>query len=117
MGAQHLGEVGFSILYRGFQHGDLRKICEAVAASSLNTKYRTALRRPSLSQDMRDFASAFPSLQEARHMADYDPAIQFDLSDAVSLVDAAATAIDAFDRADVIERTDLLALMMVGTRH
>lgn len=65
---------------------------------------------------MREFASAFPALQEARHLADYSPSTVFLASDVDSLIDAAEVAIAAFDRIDPEERTDVLALMMVKSK-
>jgi len=116
MGPNQQQTAGFALLYRGFDHRAMKDICEALQVSTLKTKYRTALRRHSVSQDMRDFAGIFPSLQESRHLADYDPAVAFLASDVTSLVDAAEVAMDAFDRAPPDERADVLALMMVGAR-
>lgn len=116
MGPGQQNSAGFSILYRGFQHRDTKTVCEALQVSTLKPKYQNSLRRTFTSQDMRDFASAFPALQEARHLADYDPATRFFPSDVSSLVDAAEVAMDASDRAAVDEKTDVLVLMMVGAR-
>ena len=69
-----------------------------------------------VSQDLRDFAGAFSALQEARHLADYDPNAVFDPTDVFDLVNAAELAMIAFDRVEPAEQTDVLALMMVKTR-
>jgi hypothetical protein len=61
-----------------------------VFAKCIIAKYKAALKRTFVSQDIKDFASAFPVLQEARNLADYDPTIY--------------------------ERTDVLALMMIRVR-
>jgi hypothetical protein len=95
----------------------MKTACEALQVSTLNKKYKRCLGRTAMSQDMRDFAGAFPALQEGRHLADYDPAAQFPPSDVVSLIDAAEVAMDAFARTAPDERADVLALMMAGARN
>ena len=67
--------------------------------------------------EVRDFAEAFPGLQDARHVADYDPATRFLVSNVSSLIDRADAAMAAFDRVAPQEQTDVLALMMVQGRH
>ena len=116
MGPRHENSAGFEIIYRGFEHRDIKSVCEALQVSTLKEKYQRVLRRSSVSQEIRDFASAFPALQEFRHLADYDPSTRFFLSDVVSIVDVAEVAMDAFERAAGDEKADILALMMVGSR-
>jgi hypothetical protein len=94
----------------------MKMVCQAVQASTLKEKYRRHLGRSKISPDMRDFADAFPKLQEARHLADHDPAIAFLHREVLSLIDSADAAMMAFDRAEPAERDDVLALMMVRTR-
>ncbi len=65
---------------------------------------------------MRAFANAFPTLQEQRHFADYDPTVQFQRSDVATLMDTADIAMAAFDRVAADERADVLAPMMVRSR-
>ena len=69
-----------------------------------------------VSKDMRVLASIFPSLQEHRHLADYDPRTVFLSSNVSSLIDAADQAIKAFDRVAPDEQADVLALMMVKAK-
>lgn len=116
MGPGQENSAGFSILYRCFQHRVIKTVCEEIQVPTLKQKYQTSLRRTSVSQDMKDFPVIFAALQEARHLADYDPAIRFLPSDVTSWIDGAEVAMNAFDRATVDEKTDILALMMVGAR-
>lgn len=116
MGPGQENAAGFSLLYRSFDHRQMRSTCEALQVSTLKEKYKRHLGRTAVSQDMRDFAGAFPSLQDARHLADYDPAYQLLPSNVSSLIDTAKVGMDAFDRVAPDERTDVLALMMVGAR-
>lgn len=116
VGLDQSATPAFSLIYRSFDHRGIRKVCEALRASTLKGTYKHHLRRETVTQELRDLADAFPTLQDARHLADYDPAIRFLPSDVSSLVDAAKVAIDTFDRISRDEQTDVLALMMVGAR-
>jgi uncharacterized protein (UPF0332 family) len=116
MGPDHENTAGYAIIYRGFEHRHMKMVCEALRASTLKEKFRRHLCRNAVSADMRDFADAFPKLQEARHLADYDPAVAFPHQEVLSLIDSADAAITAFERADPVEQADILALMMVRTR-
>lgn len=112
---EHSG--AYAILYRSFDHGHMSKACEDLQASTLKDRIKGALRRDLLSQDTRDFAGIFQALQDARHRADYDPTVRFLPSEVASRIDAAEVAIEAFNRILADEQADVLALLMVRTRH
>lgn len=116
MGREHQQRPGASILYRGFSHSHMKTVCEAIQSANLKQKYRTALGTASVSKGMRDFATAFTRLQDHRIRADYHPTVAFEPSDAITVLDTAQVAIEAFDRADPAERADILALLLVGAR-
>jgi hypothetical protein len=116
MGREQENAAGYAIIYRSFDHGHMKRVCEALRVSTLKDKFRYHLRRTSVSQDMRDFAAIFPILQDARQHADYDPTAEFPTSEVSSLVDAAEVAMAAFERTAADEQADVLALMMVRTR-
>ena len=77
MGPGHEQSPGYTILYRSFDHGYMRTVCEALQVSTFSRRYRTALNRKAASQGIRDFATAFVEFQDLRHDADYDPATRF----------------------------------------
>jgi hypothetical protein len=116
IGVGHEASAAYTLIYRGFEHGRIKAVCVALSAPRLNDKLRFSLGKSAVSQEMRDFASAFPSLQDARHLADYHPSTQFLPSDASSIIDGAELAMDAFDRTTPEEQADVLALLMVGAR-
>ena len=116
MGPDQEHTAGYALIYRGFDHGRMKDICGKILSPTLSARYQILLRKTSVSQDMRDFAKAFPAIQEARHLADYDPMTQFLPSDVSSLIDSAEVARAAFDRVEPAEQADVLALMMVGGR-
>lgn len=107
----------YAILYRSFDHRHMKLVCEALKSGTLKEKFRRALRRIAVSQDMRRFAEIFPDLQNTRHLADYDPATLFLASDVTSHILKAELAIAAFDRVPPDEQSDILALMMVRARE
>jgi hypothetical protein len=79
LGQEHSG--AYAILYRSFDHGHMKQMCEALLKSTLPDALKWRLRRDAVSQETRDFAGSFPALQEIRHLADYDPTIVFLASD------------------------------------
>lgn len=116
MGEGKEASPGYALLYRSFNHGRIKAVCESLNAATLNANLKRQLGRSAVSQDMRDFAYAFVALQEARHSADYDPVAVFLPSDVVALVGAADYAMAAFDRVAPNEQADVLALMPVNAR-
>jgi hypothetical protein len=116
MGAGRETEAGYALLYRAFNHTDMARTFEALGRSTLSEKYRKHLGRVALSQYMRDFAGAFLVLQASRHRADYDPGVTFLPFDVAGVIEVAESAIEAFDRVPDAERTDVLALLLAGSR-
>jgi hypothetical protein len=116
VGPDNESSAGYRLLYRSFDHGHMRRMCEALEVSTLSDRMKYQLRRNSVSQDMRDFASSFATHQKNRHLADYDPWPDFLVSDIASLVDEADNAMAAFENASADEQTDVLALLMVKVR-
>jgi hypothetical protein len=116
MGQDQTKTAGYAWLYRGFDHRTMRTVCEALQVPTLRDKYRRGLDRSAVSRDMQDFATNFGVLQDARQLADYDPAAEFLPASVASLIDVAAAAIDASERTAADEQADVLALMLVGAR-
>jgi hypothetical protein len=108
--------AAYGILYRGFDHRRIREVCEALDSERLSPRYTSKLRRTAMSKEIRDFSDAFPTIQEQRQLADYDPAASFIPAQVATLIDEVEVAISSFDRADPQEQADVLALMLVGTR-
>jgi uncharacterized protein (UPF0332 family) len=113
MGPGCENSAGFSLIYRSFDHGRMRQVCESLDKPTLAQAQQRQLGRTAVSQDMRNFAQEFYVLQEARHQADYDPSFSVEPSDVLGLISEAEAGLAALDRADPEERADVLALMMV----
>jgi hypothetical protein len=116
MGVGKTASAGYALLYRGFNHGQMRRLCEEVDKSSLGPRLHQQLGRAAVHPELRTFATNFVGLQQLRHMADYDPHVQLFHADAVDAVSAAEQAIDALARAPDDERADFLALLLANTR-
>jgi hypothetical protein len=109
--------VAYGLIYRSFDHARLKEVCEVLCKPVLPRKTRDHLKGRVISQDMKDFANDFPDIQEARHLADYDPQAVFVLSDVSDLIDVAERALAAFARTSPAERADILAFMMKRPRQ
>jgi len=116
MGANKESSAGYTLIYRSFDHRTMRTVCEGLDTSTLRDSLKRHLVRNAVSQDMRDFANTFSVLQDARHLADYDPKAVFLSADVFSLVGSATTAMEAFDRIETDEKADVLALMLGKAR-
>nr|WP_294543481.1 hypothetical protein [uncultured Rhodopila sp.] len=116
MGAGKQQTAGYGLLYRSFNHGRMKSVCGSLSVQTLGKTLRQQLGRTAVSQDMRDFAGAFVTLQDARHVADYDLAADFNLLASTGLVETAGFAIAAFDRTLPEEKADVLALMLANSR-
>jgi hypothetical protein len=108
--------AAYGLIYRSFDHGRMKEVCLKLGKRPLNETLRRQLRCDMIGQDMRDFANAFPGVQEFRHLADYDPAAVFEVADVQDLIETVEFAIAAFDRAKPPEQADILALFMVKPR-
>ena len=94
----------------------MKSVCLLLDAATLSKSLREQLGRTAVSQNTRDFVSIFAILQEARHLADYDPSSAFTLSNSADLIDLADSAMTAFDQIMPDEKADILALMLVNPR-
>ena len=60
---------------RAFDHRIMKTVCQEYAKLTLNPAGQFMLGGQSVPQQIKDIASAFIALQEARHQADYDTAV------------------------------------------
>ena len=116
IGSGSQGTAGYGLIYRSFNHGRLKSVCESLSVARLSKTLQQQLGRTAVSLEMRGFAAAFATLQEARHFADYDPSIRFILSDATDFVEEAGAAMAIFDAITPGEKADILAQMLANPR-
>ena len=116
VGTPDAQSFGYGILYRAFDHGRMRRICEELVKPSVSRELRRQLGRPSVHSELRAFAWNFTVLQRRRHSADYDPSVTLEQDDALITIEEAARAIAAFDGVPRDQRTDVPALLLAGGR-
>lgn len=109
-------QPGYALLYRGFSHSRMKAVCKGLDVPRLAPNLERKLRTQSVSQDLRDFARMFVALQDARHLADYDPHMPLTNADALAWIDQADLATQAFARVPASEQADVLALMLANVR-
>ncbi len=116
-GARQADRAGYAILYRTFNHGQIKQTCDGIARGELSPSMRQQLGRSSVHGDLRDFAISFVDLQARRQQADYDPHAQLTREDAETALLLAEDAIASLASAPDGERDDLLALMLSSGRR
>jgi hypothetical protein len=115
-GSDQRGRPAYVLIYRGFNHGQMKAICQEIDKAQLRAKFRAQLRLDAVDPELRDFASTFVALQELRHLADYDPQAEIFESDALDACVSAELGMSGLQRADQEQLADLLALMLAGAR-
>ena len=88
-------------VYRGLNHGGARKACNHLKAMHKFPK------------KIEDFAHLFGQLQNRRHLADYDPAVDFDESDIQSWLRETRQAITQFRKVPLEDRRAFAAWVLM----
>lgn len=68
-------------IYRSFEHGRMADVCQKVSKGNICNEADVRF-----NIGIQECAAAFVELQEARHVADYDPNVRIPLSDARAAV-------------------------------
>lgn len=90
--------------YRSVIHSQAKERCRQCA---------TMQRFPA---EIRDFAGEFVTMQEKRHLADYDPVSRFRLNDVIVAIDAAELAIRQLKKCPTKDRRAFAAWVMMLKR-
>lgn len=96
----------FRLVYRSFQHSDMRWACEQ-AGKPLPPEFAIK----SFCHELRLCASTFVELQKLRHEADYDPHAQITLFDTQNAIARAEVAVEKLEAAP-FEQRDLFLLTL-----
>lgn len=59
MGAADARRPGYALLYRGFEHGRMRRVCEDVDRPIMGALHQRHLGLPTIDADLRAFATEF----------------------------------------------------------
>ena len=112
VGRRHRRTPRYALIYRTFDHSQMRRAAEMLDVQLLGEKARSVLNMPGPSQEIRRLATGFVTLQKQRHWADYDPRGKISASDARDLIEQAEFAIEALDNIPLDERRNVLVFMM-----
>lgn len=102
-----------SLTSRAFDHGTMKQSSRAFASSGLPPHLQPMLPLGAPAE-IRDLASTFVTLQQARHAADYDVSLRLTRREAQTLVDNVASAFQLWNsvRDDSATRVYLAALLL-----
>ncbi len=106
----------YRLVYRGFDHGDMRNLSTAAAKDTLPKKLVEALGASQFSGSIQVVADRFARLQQDRHLADYDPQVRFTKSDATLAIERAVIAMSFFAAAEEEDRRNFLLCMLLPVR-
>jgi len=91
--------------YRALNHGNAKKACLAVASD------------PAYPSGIRAVASTFPGLQEARHVADYDPLHRLTRAATLVELERAETAVHALRETSATDRRAFAVRLLLPVRR
>jgi hypothetical protein len=101
---------------RAFSHAEMKKVCARFTARQLADDLAPLL-KGRLSPELLSVAEIFESLQDWRHIADYDVSFSFTRSDALSAIDESRQAFADWNAIrDTDEATVFLAALAFGAR-
>lgn len=106
----------YRLIYRAFEHSDVRRICIDILKATLPAKLAEASGLQQFPETIQVVARGLLLLQGKRHSADYDPYLRLSKSDARVALLIAEHAIGALDAADISARRMFLMLMLFRTR-
>jgi hypothetical protein len=116
VGKSSRGAASYTLLYRAFEHTQIKRLCEVASRPTLPDRYQQSLRLSSFSIVVQDFASTFIRLQKWRHRADYDPSGRFDSNETLIAVTLAEDMLSGLDTIGGPEREVFLALLLFDVR-
>lgn len=102
------------VFRRAFVHRHMRGVAESFKDGTVPKAWQAPMGGAPVSEDLRDVASAFVDLQEARHEADYDFGRRFIRSEVRDLIEAAERAASSWQnvRGDPEGQVFLTALLI-----
>ena len=117
VGPDRRGTAAYWLVYRSFNHGQMKKVCKGIGARTLSDGVARALQGSTVAQPWRDFAELFVGLQNWRHEADYDLSVTVDRSRAERAIELATYAIKLLEMVTGEEPSPVLLMMALGSRE
>lgn len=116
VGAAARGTDLYSLAYRSIDHKVMKALCETVQKQTPPNAYRRYTPSTGWGTDICGFAEAFMALNAQRLLADYDPCYIVSVSECLSYITVARTAISKFDTADAGLKSAFLTLLLFPPR-
>ncbi|QDT37656.1 hypothetical protein Pan189_20360 [Stratiformator vulcanicus] len=80
---------------RGYQHSDMRRVCEI-----FRNRPKSQRTRPHIGDAIREISHIFVESQDRRHIADYDRNARLDRKSTFEMIGSIEAAIERFNRGD-----------------
>ncbi len=109
-------------VYRGLDHGTVRKACDKMVKDACGTPKRGASDKfrkaegADFPRGMKDLADAFGQLQDARHGADCNPMIRLDRPEALNFADLAAVSTEKLKNTSLVDRKAIAAWVLISSK-
>lgn len=105
-----------SKIARTLSHTEMRKVCRSIAEKNLSDVLKQLLRSAGFSPETKQVAKTFVDLQERRHEADYDLAVEFSRAETFELLDRVESAFAGWQKVHNTEEANifLAALLFAG---
>ena len=122
IGTQHVQQGYRHSLARAFVHTEMKKACRSFAGGQLPATVikplpKTAAGLFLVSTPIRDIAGTFVSLQEIRHLADYDLSERFKRSEVLTLLDRVETHIEDFTHLPVSDDRQFFLVCLLSWKE
>lgn len=106
----------YSLAYRSIDHKVMKGLCDTVQKQTPPNTYKRYTPTTGWGMEICSFAEAFITLNEQRMLADYDPSYTVTVSECLSYITVARTAIGKFDTADAELKRAFLTLLLFPPR-
>jgi len=116
VGAINSASIPYVQFYRSLEHKHIRKLCETICSSGSWAPAYVPYMRTHRSPSIIGFATAFRTLYEKRHRADYDPSFVASDADVRAVISTAQSALDDFRMAPDIDRKAFLVMLFTQPR-
>ncbi len=84
------------VFQRAFVHAHMKRAAKSFAGGNVSDTWKEPMRNRPVPPELRQVASAFVNLQEARHEADYDLSRRFSRTEALDLIEVSEKATEAW---------------------
>lgn len=106
----------YGLVYRKIDHGALRTLCAELVRDQPTSKYVKFVPESGWGDNLSAVCKALVDLQEARHLADYDPLYRVTVKQARDIVETAHVTLACFRKVSATRRRTFLTLLLFPPR-